>query len=280
MVVASPPDCLFQINVTPLEHIARSCDTYKTPSQPLSSLPTQTTEQQNLDESSELLSRTLKRKFIELDEITQRLRLRLSDVTRDESDTSNDELADEFERDINTLCVEDDYDLINLQTETDDFNAQPAIGVGLLQMQADGATAAASSSTNHKLSDELFISTENSLTAVDRQLIQGKQHIDSLLEKLTLMTAPETEAARYVSGCSASQEATGDILKDFGIEARTNINAQSLFNPAMFQQIYEGMEQGQSTTEGTSSSTVSFTECRRAPDGEGTSGEGQRKTVP
>lgn len=259
--------------MTPLEHITRTCNSNETPSPPLNSLPTQTTEQQNLDESSELLSRALKRKFIELDEITQRLRLRLSDVTRDESDTSNDELADEFERDINTLCVEDDYDLINLQTETDDFNARPAIGVGLLQMQADGATA--STSTSQKL----FISTENSLTAVDRQLIQGKQHIDNLLEKLTLMTAPETEAARYVSGCSVSQEGAGDILKEFGIEARTNINAQSLFNPTMFQQIYEGME-GQSTTEGTSSSTVSFTECRRAPDGEGISGEGQKKTVP
>lgn len=213
-----------------------------------------------------------------MDEITQRLRLRLSDVTKDESDTSNDELTEEFERDINTLCVEDDYDMINLQTETDDFNARPAIGVGLLQMQDETPVASTSCGGKAKLSEQLFVSTTSSLSAVDRQLIQGKQHIDSLLEKLTLMTAPETEAARYVSGCSVNQEA-GDILKEFGIEARSNINAQSLFNADMFQQIYEGVE-GQSTTEGTSSSTISFSECRRAPDGEGTSVEVKRKVVP
>lgn len=66
------------------------------------------------EEPSELLSRALKRKFTELEEITQRLRLRLADVTKDDSDTSNDEFADEFERDINTLHVEDDYNMIDL----------------------------------------------------------------------------------------------------------------------------------------------------------------------
>lgn len=63
---------------------------------------------------SELLSRALKRKFTELDEITQRLRSRLADVTKDDSDISADEFCDEFERDINTLCVEDDYNMIDL----------------------------------------------------------------------------------------------------------------------------------------------------------------------
>lgn len=235
------------------------------------------------DESTELLSRALKRKFIELDEITQRLRLRLSDVTKDESDTSNDEIADEFERDINTLCVEDDYDTINLQNETDDFNSRPDIGVGLLQMQNETASkrkdddvvASTSSNVKDSLAKQLFISTGNSLSTIDRQLIQGKQHIDSLLEKLTLMTAPETDAARYVSGCS---EKTGDILKEFGIEARPNINAQSMFNSDMFQQIYEGMSE-QNSTDATTSSSTSFTDCRRAPDGEGTSVDIKTKPV-
>lgn len=69
-------------------------------------------------EPSELLSRALKRKFTELDEITQRLRLRLSKVTDEDSDTSSDGTADQFEKDINTLSIEEDFDLINFEDET------------------------------------------------------------------------------------------------------------------------------------------------------------------
>lgn len=246
-----------------------------------------------MDESSELLSRALKRKFIELDEITQRLRLRLSDVTRDESDILNDDFADEFERDINTLCVEDDYDTINLQIETDDFNERPNIGIGLLQIgnesDANALDPIASTSSENgatSLSQQLHIATGNSLSNIDRQLIQGKQHIDSLLEKLTLMTAPEAEAARYVSGCSVNEnpDRADDILKELGIEPRTNINAESLFNPDMFQQIYEGIGQSSSeeTSNNSSSSTLmtNFSDYRRAPDGQGTSVEDKTKPVP
>jgi C2 domain-containing protein 3 len=50
------------------------------------------------------LSRALKRKFIELEEITQRLKARLFDVTGDE-DVDPD---DEFERDLNTVAMEDE----------------------------------------------------------------------------------------------------------------------------------------------------------------------------
>lgn len=278
--------------MTPLVSIARSTDVSSFTLQ--STTVQQKDEPRKLDESTELLSRALKRKFIELDEITQRLRLRLSDVTRDESDASNDELADQFERDINTLCVEDDYDMINLETETDDFNVRPNVGIGLLQLQGKTAFAAenqepiaSTSNENHvSLSEQLSVTTGNSLSSIDKQLIQGKQHIDSLLEKLTLITAPEAEAARYVSGCSITQETdkATDILKELGIESRTNINAESLFNPQMFQQIYAGME-GQTSSAGTSSSSSSslltnFSECRRAPDGEGTTVEDKTKAVP
>lgn len=74
------------------------------------------------NEPSELLSRTLKRKFTELDEITQRLRLRLSKVTEEDSDTSSDGIADQFEKDINTLSIEEDFDLINFENETQKCN--------------------------------------------------------------------------------------------------------------------------------------------------------------
>lgn len=74
------------------------------------------------DEPSELFSRTLKRKFTELDEITQRLRLRLSKVTNEDSDSSSDGVAEEFEKDINTLCVEEDFDLIDFEEEAKKLN--------------------------------------------------------------------------------------------------------------------------------------------------------------
>lgn len=51
-----------------------------------------------------VLSRTLKRKFTELEEITQRLRARLFDVTGD----MHTDPDDQFENDLNTLPYEDD----------------------------------------------------------------------------------------------------------------------------------------------------------------------------
>lgn len=58
------------------------------------------------DDESSLLSRTLKRKFDELDEITQRLRARLYDVTNDDPD-------EEFEKDLNTEVDESEESFSN-----------------------------------------------------------------------------------------------------------------------------------------------------------------------
>lgn len=54
------------------------------------------------NDNSSILSRTLKRKFSELDEITRRLKARLFDVTGDDDD--------DFENDINTVADEEDYE--------------------------------------------------------------------------------------------------------------------------------------------------------------------------
>lgn len=59
------------------------------------------------------LSRAMKRKFTELEEISQRLRARLFDVTGEANPDVDfkeidDEEVDEFERDLNTECVDDD----------------------------------------------------------------------------------------------------------------------------------------------------------------------------
>ncbi|XP_050094874.1 uncharacterized protein LOC126577366 [Anopheles aquasalis] len=64
------------------------------------------------------LSRALKRKFTELEEITERLKARLFDVTGDDNDDDIDggdddgaiDPDDEFERDLNTVATEDDED--------------------------------------------------------------------------------------------------------------------------------------------------------------------------
>lgn len=53
-----------------------------------------------------ILSRTLKRKFTELEEISQRLKSRLLDVTADDTF----DIDDEFENDLNTCPNEDDID--------------------------------------------------------------------------------------------------------------------------------------------------------------------------
>lgn len=58
----------------------------------------------NTESGSSMLSRTLKRKFTELEEITQRLKARLFDITGDE----NTDPDDEFEKDLNTHPDEDE----------------------------------------------------------------------------------------------------------------------------------------------------------------------------
>lgn len=70
---------------------------------------------------SNLLSRTLKRKFTELDEITQRLKARLFDVTGDEHFDPDEE----FERDLNTAVEdmeEDNHDPIDFAWLKNDSN--------------------------------------------------------------------------------------------------------------------------------------------------------------
>ncbi|CAH1960455.1 unnamed protein product [Acanthoscelides obtectus] len=110
--------CNGQINIhiMPLEDLSKYCSNANAAKETKINDNVQTVQPPDQQEPSELLSRALKRKFVELDEITQRLRLRLSKVTN-ESDSSNDEMAEEFENDINALCIEDDFDTINFEDE-------------------------------------------------------------------------------------------------------------------------------------------------------------------
>lgn len=54
------------------------------------------------------LGRALKRKFTELEEISQRLKARLFDVTADDAENGENDPDDEFERDLNTVVESDD----------------------------------------------------------------------------------------------------------------------------------------------------------------------------
>lgn len=92
-----------KISFKPLQDVAN----FRNPSSPLVPLACPLNIDVNCDGNS-VLSRTLKRKFTELDEITQRLKARLFDVTGDE----NFDVDDEFERDLNT-AVDDEEENFN-----------------------------------------------------------------------------------------------------------------------------------------------------------------------
>ncbi|XP_008191715.1 C2 domain-containing protein 3 [Tribolium castaneum] len=210
--------CNGQINihVTPLENVIKyrpqeCCEGE-------SSSPSQPPEAPF--EPGELLGRALKRKFTELDEITQRLRLRLSKVTNDESDTSNDEIADEFERDINTLCVEDDFDMVDFEKEAQKFNL------------------------NHTKDSEV------GLLQTDENLVENKQKIDHLLEKLSLISGEMS--SRYVSGCSYDAEA---ILNELDSGSRPNLHSGVSFNREMSER-FGGFDSERSGPEGEGQSNI------------------------
>lgn len=211
--------CL-QIHVTPLENVTQ----YKS-EKCCSGHPTTSAEPPDPTcEPNELLGRALKRKFTELDEITQRLRLRLSKVTNDESDTSNDEIADEFERDINTLCVEDDFDMVDFEEEAHVFNVNREVG----------------------------------LLRTDQMLVEGKQKIDQLLEKLSLMSGENS--SRYVSGCSDVRLDTEAIFNELDSGSRPNLYSSASFSREMEQKF---------GSFGNSESSSVGSERRAGPEGEG-----------
>lgn len=47
---------------------------------------------------------------------------RLSEVVSEDSEGSNDDVTDEFEHDINNLCIEEDFDLINFEDQARKFS--------------------------------------------------------------------------------------------------------------------------------------------------------------
>lgn len=109
------------------------------------------------DLSNVSLSRALKRKFTELEEITQRLRARLHDVTGD-----NEEVEDEFERDLNTEYIEEE--------EEENYITAPVRDFGWLQMNTNDEVMMPNSSAFNEINieNELEFGTENGM-AIDNE---------------------------------------------------------------------------------------------------------------
>lgn len=134
-----------------------------------------------LDSENASLSRALKRKFTELEEITQRLKARLFDVTGDE----NVDPDDEFERDLNTEADEEEEDewVDPLEDNSGQKrNSQFPNGAGTGQQTRTTNTCSYTMSSDHRAS-------ERSLTGCsDRSTQQSTQDSDAdrnlLLEKL------------------------------------------------------------------------------------------------
>ncbi|CAH0561232.1 unnamed protein product [Brassicogethes aeneus] len=183
--------CNGQINihVNPLENLSRFQQGSSSSTEALNDFDLFSSLTNDNNTQGDTLSRAVKRKFTELEEITRRLRSRLSTVTNDESDTSNDDVADEFENDINTLCVEDDFDLINFEEEATKFS----LNRNSKDSKEESTLSFASSNAENP-------------SSLDRDLDQGKQKIDNLLQKMSLLTGDATFQNRYVSGCSTTND--------------------------------------------------------------------------
>ncbi|XP_066150270.1 uncharacterized protein [Euwallacea fornicatus] len=278
--------CNGQINIhiNPLEKLAQTASQISNDIKISPILVSPVLEQVDEGDCNELLGRALKRKFNELDEITQRLRLRLSQVVSEDSDDSSDDITEEFEHDINNLCIEEDFDLIDFEEEARKFNVnyshhkaekrsqahntslssgepQPGSskdcyennncrntghvsevsGVKNSQSREHGSGLLMENKNTEKKSESISLRSIYS----SRSLADGKHRIDSLLEKLTLLTSEATQPVSmcYVSNCStATNEADDikDIFKDLEQHSRPNITATNSFDPVLFQQLYGG----------------------------------------
>ncbi|XP_066246951.1 uncharacterized protein [Euwallacea similis] len=278
--------CNGQINIhiNPLEKLAQTASQINNDIKTSPILVSPILGQVDEGDCNELLGRALKRKFSELDEITQRLRLRLSEVVSEDSEDSSDDITEEFEHDINNLCIEEDFDLIDFEEEARKFNVnyshhkaekrsqarnaslfcgepQPGSSKDCYEKNKCRNTSNVSEESGVKnsqsgehgsgllMENKKTESKSESITSrsvySSRSLADGKHRIDSLLEKLTLLTSEATQpfSTRYISGCSTATNEVDDIkdiFKDLEQHSRPNITAANSFDPVLFQQLYGG----------------------------------------
>lgn len=180
-----------KLSLKPLENLMQHQDSSVSYPEMNSSMHPLSVDVETGDDGAALLSRTLKRKFTELDEITQRLKARLFDVTGDE----NVDPEDEFERDLNT-AVEEMEEGNSLQ----DF--------GWLKNDSNG---------------NVFDEPENDFQAQLNKILES-QPSTSKSARESFSTIP---TQRQVSGCSSSQSqpmAIDQLLKKYDLDTLINPN--------------------------------------------------------
>ncbi|CAO1403724.1 unnamed protein product [Diamesa serratosioi] len=160
-------------------------------------------------DGSTLLSRTLKRKFNELDEITQRLKARLFDVTGDEDYDPDDE----FEKDLNTEV--DDMDDEHFKDEDFAWLGKGTSENNLFNEQANAFQSHLSSILN----DEPQPSTSKGMQSHNRNGSALNMH------------------QRNVSGCSNPQPqqfSLDQLLKNYDLDTIINPNIfKNLLDPTL-----------------------------------------------
>lgn len=188
----------------------------------------------------------------------------------------SDEFADEFERDLNTECIETEkvsFDNLQKGYNVETNREKSDFGTSMLNKTFDIIQSECSSKameeTKEAKNEEKTV--QEATQDLNRHLTEGKlridslleklslitetkkqdQKIDSLLEKLTLITDNESVKSfsnRYVSGCSIDQDTTTDdtskslnnnpIFKQFNLGS--DVDPDLIFNPVLFQQMLSG----------------------------------------
>lgn len=207
-----------------------------------------------------LLSRTLKRKFTELDEITQRLKARLFDVTGDE----NFDPDEEFERDLNTAVdeMEDQNDFAWLKSDTNgnassDFESQLN---QILQNQPSTSKAAMGSTSTLPTQRQVSGCSNPSPMAIDQLL--KKYDLDTLInpsifKNLLDPTLANSDSTPTLNPKPANTDELANISGDSGDTTVSSIlsndQIQTIQKALQKTSLREGSDQGSS---------------RKDPDGE------------
>lgn len=208
-----------------------------------------------------VLSRTLKRKFTELDEITQRLKARLFDVTGDE----NFDPDEEFEKDLNTVISDEEDNIENkedfawLKEDTTCFQAQLNKVIKMNQPSTSSAEL-----TNRKISGCSRTPDEAPPLVIDQ-----------LLKKYDLDELINPNIFKNIFDPSSNSDSTPTLIKkqndtEFDHDASENsgsaTTASSIISNEQVQTIQQALQRT-SLQESISEQTKLNSE-RKDPDGE------------
>lgn len=156
-----------------------------------------------------LLSRTLKRKFTELDEITERLRVRLLDVTGETNDPD-----EEFERDLNTAV--DDMDDDDQHFNKEDF----------AWLKED----------DHA---DIFTNSTRNLQAEMNKILQSQPSTSTQSLPPQRLSSSAGTNRETGTGCSSSSH-DGNASKQFVIdELLKKYDLDTIINPQIFKNILD-----------------------------------------